>query len=73
MLMKKDILIGISLAVLLFICVIVIMLDVNKTFDIITSRYEQKHKVFVPDTIPGKLDPDSIKTIKTIKDEYFQY
>lgn len=63
--MKKDIIIGISLAMLLFLCVLVLMLDVHKTFDIITDNtYEQKHKVFVPDTMPKELSPDSIKPIK---------
>lgn len=60
--MKKDIIIATALAMLLFMCIFVIMLDINETFNIIT--YEQKHKVFVPDTMPKELSPDSIKPIK---------
>lgn len=61
--MKRDIIIATALAMLLFMCMFVIMLDINETFNIIT--YEQKHKVFVPDTMPKELSPDSIKPIKS--------
>lgn len=64
--MKKDIIIGISLAMLLFMCIIVIMLDIHKTFNMMSNIYKQKHKVFVPDTMPEKPSPDSIKPIKEI-------
>lgn len=63
--MKKDIIIATALAMLLFMCIFVIMLDINETFNIIT--YEQKHKVFVPDTMPKELSPDSIKPIKSYR------
>lgn len=69
--MKKDIIIATALTMILFICVVVIMLDVHKTFNMMSNIYEQKHRVFVPDTIPGELNPDSIKIIKPIKDDYF--
>lgn len=69
--MKKDIIIATTLTMILFICVVVIMLDVHKTFNMMSNIYEQKHKVLVPDTIPEKLSPDSIKIIKPIKDDYF--
>ena len=64
--MKRDIIIATALAMLLFLCIVVIMLDVHKTFNIITSTYEQKHKAFVPDTMPKESSPDSIKPIKEI-------
>lgn len=62
--MKRDIIIAAALAMLLFLCIVVIMLDVHKTFSIVTNTYEQKHKAFVPDTMPKELSPDSIKPIK---------
>lgn len=64
--MKRDIIIATALAMLLFLCIFVLMLDIHKTFSIIT--YEQKHKVFVPDTIPENPSPDSIKPIKSYYD-----
>ena len=70
--MKKDIIIATALTMLLFMCIIVIMLDIHKTFNMMSNIYKQEHKVFVPDTMPKELSPDTLTHIKTIKEnEYF--
>lgn len=59
----KEIIIS-SLGVLLLVCVLLLMLNIRSS-STISDTYKQKHKVFVPDTMPMKLSPeDSITSIK---------
>jgi len=52
-----------SFGVLLLMCILLIMLDIRSSSSV-SNTYKQKHKVFVPDTIPMELSPDSITSIK---------
>lgn len=63
----KEIIVS-SLSVLLLICILLFMLDIRNS-STVNNTYKQRHKVFVPDTMPMKSNPDSIKRINNYNND----
>lgn len=63
----KEIIVS-SLGVLLLIYILLFMLDIRNS-STVNNTYRQRHKAFVPDTMPMKLSPDSIKRINNYSND----
>lgn len=61
----------VRLYIIVFVCIIALWIVGTTIHDTVKSgaEYAQRHKVFVPDSLPSQASQDSIESIKPIEIE----